>query len=181
MKALLVALGAGAAMLALTPAQSAVVTLGNSLARTCFEAAEARVRNPASLDNCDRALNDSLIGEDRVATLVNRGILHLLVNNYDRARRDFDDALALDPSQPEAWLNKAILGVRQNNTAGAVPMVDRALALKTSKPALAYYVRGIAHEDAGNLPAAYADLVQARKLAPGWKDPVEQLQRFRVR
>ena len=181
MKALLVSLGAGAAFLAAFPAQSAVVSLGNSLARSCFEAAEARIKNPASLDTCDRALADTLLPEDRVATLVNRGILHLLANNHDQSRRDFDNALALDPSQPEAWLNKAILGVRQNNTAGAVPMVDRALALKTSKPALAYYVRGIAHEDAGNLPAAYADLVQARTLAPGWRDPVEQLQRFRVR
>ena len=34
---------------------------------------------------------------------------------------------------------------------------------------------------AGNLKAAYADLMQARTLAPEWNDPVRELQRFKVR
>lgn len=181
MKALLVSLGVCAAAVAAFPAQSAVLSVGNSLARTCFESAEARARSPSHLRDCNRALSEPLNLDDRVATLVNRGILHLVGNNYVGATRDFDEAIAIDPSQPEAWLNKAILGVRHNNSAGAVPLVDRALALKTSKPALAYYVRAIANEDAGNIKAAYADLVLARDLAPGWNDPVEQLRRFRVR
>ncbi len=181
MKALLVALGVCAAAVAAFPARSAILTVGNSLARTCFESAKARAQSPSNLTDCNRALTEALSREDRVATLVNRGILRLIGNNHVGANRDFDEAIALDPSQPEAWLNKAIITVQQANSAGAVPLVDRALALKTSKPALAYYVRGIAHEDAGNIKAAYADLLQARNLAPGWKEPVEQLQRFRVR
>ena len=181
MKALLVSFGACAVAVAAFPAHSAVVTIGNSLARTCFESAQARARTPASLNECNLALNGALNHDDRVATFVNRGILHLIGNNYIGATRDFDAAIALDPSQPEAWLNKAILVVKHDKGAGAVPMVDRALALKTNKPALAYYVRGIAHEEAGNIKAAYADLVQARNLAPEWNDPVQELQRYRVR
>ncbi len=181
MKALLVSLGACAAAVAVFPAHSAILSVGNSLARTCFESAEARARSPSNLTDCNRALTEALDREDRVATLVNRGILHSVRNDYVGANRDFDEAIVLDPSQPEAWLNKAILIVRQDNSAGAVALADRALALKTRNPALAFYVRGIAHEDAGNIKAAYADLVQARNLAPGWNEPVEQLQRYRVR
>ena len=32
-----------------------------------------------------------------------------------------------------------------------MPMIERAIALKTAKPALAYYMRGIANEDSGNV------------------------------
>ena len=60
-------------------------------------------------------------------------------------------------------------------------MVERALALNTRKPALAYFVRGLANEDRGNVKAAYADLVHARDLAPDWKEPGVELQRYKIR
>ena len=181
MNALLVSLGACAVLFAASPTSSAVISVGKSSALTCYEAAEHHSRTLNSLNDCSRALTEALNQEEQVATLVNRGILHMLGRNYVNAHRDFDNAIALDPSQPEAFLNKAILGVQQDRSGAAVPLLDRALALKTRKPALAYYVRGIAHEDAGNLKAAYADLVRARTLAPGWNEPVEQLQRYRIR
>ena len=67
---------AAAALLAATPAFGAVTAIGNSAARSCYEAAEARsMAGPEVIRSCDAALADALSHEDQVATLVNRGIL----------------------------------------------------------------------------------------------------------
>jgi len=182
MKALFVSLGAATALFAVAPGTSSVMSIGNSLARGCFLAAEARLKGADAIDDCTRALSEEALDKnDRVATLVNRGILRLIGNDYRNASRDFDEAIAIDPSEPEAWLNKAILSIKRADGANIFPMVDRALLLKTRKPALAYYVRGIANEEAGNLKQAYADLVRARDLAPNWADPSTELRRYKLR
>lgn len=181
MKTLSFALGAASMCLAATPAQSSIISIGNSLAQSCFQLARTRQSSPSALETCNRAMREEALNfDDRVATLVNRGIVHNLREEYAQAGRDFDAAIALDGAEAEAWLNKAVMFVRQGQTATAVPLIDRALALKTSKPALAYYMRGLIHEKAGNLKAAYADLVRARDLDPNWADPARELQRYRV-
>ena len=58
--------------------------------------------------------------------------------------------------------------IRQGQSVAAMPLLERALELKTSKPALAYYMRAIAYEDSGNVKAAYDDLIRARDLDPSW-------------
>jgi hypothetical protein len=55
------------------------------------------------------------------------------------------------------------------------------LALKTARPALAYYGRAAVNEDMGNLRQAYVDLRRAQMLEPSWSVPVEELKRFVVR
>ena len=181
MKRLSLALAAIALCLAATPAQSSIISIGNSLAQSCFSLARSRQATSYALETCNRAMNEEALNfDDRVATLVNRGIVHNLRSEFVQAGRDFDDAIELDAAEPEAWLNKAVMLVRQGRNATAMPLIDRALALKTSKPALAYYMRGLIHEEAGNLKAAYADLVRARDLDPNWADPVRELQRYRV-
>ena len=181
MKTLSLALGAVAASLAATPAQSSIISVGNSLAQSCFSLARSRQSTPYALETCNRAMSEEALNfDDRVATLVNRGIVHNLRSEYAQAGRDFDAAIALDAAEPEAWLNKAVLLVRQGQNAAALPLIERALVLKTSKPALAYYMRGLINEEAGNLKAAYDDLVRARDLDPNWADPQRELQRYRV-
>lgn len=181
MKTLSFALGAAALAVTATPAQSSILSVGNSLAQSCFQLARSRQSTPSALETCNRAMSEEALNfDDRVATLVNRGIVHNLRHEYAQAGRDFDAAIALDSAEPEAWLNKAVMFVRQGQTMTAVPLIDRALTLKTSRPALAYYMRGLIHEKAGNLKAAYADLVRARDLDPNWADPVRELQRYRV-
>ena len=180
MKTLSFALAAAATLTA-TPATGSVLAIGNSLAQSCFQLARSRQAAPSALETCNRAISEEALNfDDRVATLVNRGIMHNLRQEYAHAGRDFDAAIALDAAEPEAWLNKAVMLVRQGQTAPAVPLIDRALALRTSKPALAYYMRGLINEKEGNLKAAYADLVRARDLDPNWPDPVRELQRYRV-
>lgn len=165
-----------------TGATAAVMTVGGGYAKSCYAAAQIQDARRTAVESCDKALAEqSLTPDDRVATLVNRGIIHLKRQDLARADRDFDHALALDSTQAEAWLNKAILGVRHGRSAEALPLVEKALANNTRSPALAYFVRAVALEDTGQIAAAYRDLQRARQLAPKWHEPVIELKRYKVR
>jgi len=167
-----------------TPCGAAVLVLGNSSARLCYEAAEARVA-PAreSLAQCDMALYGDALGyDDRVATFVNRGILRLRGGAVDSAIADFDSAIATDPNQAEAYLNKALALVRANRDwDGAIGLFNTALEKRTRKPALAYYGRAVAQEMQGRVRDAYLDYREASRLDPKWRDPQIELTRFSVR
>jgi tetratricopeptide (TPR) repeat protein len=163
-------------------ANASTLTIGGSLARTCFEAAEARNATLENLQTCDQALaQEELTSDDQVATYVNRGILRLVAGDFKNADADFDRAITMDPREPEAWLNKAVSRIRQGNSASAVPMLARAIELKTRRPALAFYTRALANEDRGDVRAAYADFVRARELDPAWDLPAKELRRYQVR
>ena len=163
-------------------ASASVMTVGGSHAQSCFEAADARDLGRQAMDACDYALTQQpLTRQDRAATFVNRGIIHLGRTNLRQADADFDAALAIEPGQAEAWLNKAILNVQNGRSQEALSLADRALQLKTRRPAIAYFVRALANEDGGNVAAAYRDFQRARALDPSWKEPVRELRRYRVR
>jgi tetratricopeptide (TPR) repeat protein len=142
------------------PAGAAITVLGTTSARLCFEAADARLApSRDSIFRCDQALSEENLSDyDAVATYVNRGILKLRTGNSDAAIADFDTALARDPNQAEAYLNKGIAVLRKpEGWAQAVPLFDQAIAKKTRRPALAYYSRGVANELGGHVKEAYFD------------------------
>jgi tetratricopeptide (TPR) repeat protein len=175
-----------AAALAATavPAVAAVTVLGSTSARLCFEAADARIApGRDSIMRCDQALSEENLSDyDTVATFVNRGILKLRIGSSDAAITDFDAALARDPDQPEAYLNKGIALLRKpDGWAQAVPLFDAAIAKKTRRPALAYYGRGVANELAGHVQEAYSDYREANRIEPKWRDPQVELARFSIR
>jgi tetratricopeptide (TPR) repeat protein len=115
-----------------------------------------------------------------MANLVNRGILRLLSNQVSDAGRDFDEALSIDPRQPEALLGKAIEEWQSGNSATAVALASESLQYGPRRPAVAYLIRGLANEQQGQVRAAYQDLRTAQRLEPGWSEPAEQLARYRV-
>lgn len=175
-----------AAALAATavPAGAAVTVIGSSSARMCYEAADAHIMpSRDSLGRCDEALaTENLSDYDTVATYVNRGIVKLRLGDSDAAIVDFDSALARDPNQAEAYLNKGIALLRKpNRWAQAMPLFDTAIAKKTRRPALAYYGRGVANELGGNVKQAYYDYREASRIEPDWRDPRQELTRFSVR
>ena len=181
MKTLRYAALAAAAAASSTPSQAITSTVGR-LASSCYGASLATRVARSDLDACTRALDEEPLSfQDRVATGVNRGIVRMNLNDRAGADRDFDVALSMDQKEPEAWLNKGLLRLRDNKAHEAMPLIQRAIDAHTIRPALAIYARGIANEQLGNLRAAYDDLTQARDMAPGWKLPSEQLTRYRVR
>jgi tetratricopeptide (TPR) repeat protein len=111
---------------------------------------------------------------------VNRGILRLRRGGVDEAVADFDQAIALDPNQPEAYLNKGAALIQRQNPSEALRLFTVALDRHTSRPAIAHYGRAVANEQLGNVREAYDDYLAASELAPDWADPRTELQRFRV-
>ena len=175
---------AAAAMLAASPAAGAVTVLGNTSARLCYEAAEARIPpSHALIRRCDEAIDQETLSDyDLVATLVNRGILKARLGELNDAIVDYDAALSRDPDEPEAYLNKGFALLHVPDAAEqARPMFDTALEKRTRKPALAYYGRAVANELTGQVRAAYNDYLEASRIDPKWRDPQVELTRFSVR
>jgi tetratricopeptide (TPR) repeat protein len=174
---------AAAALLAATPAAAAVSVIGNTAARSCYLAAESRsAPSLGAVQFCDDALHREALTEDEmVATYVNRGILKARLGNLDAAVSDYDTALSRDPDEPEAYLNKGFALLRLSDSGEeAKPLFDSAIAKKTRRPELAYFGRAVAHELSGQIRAAYRDYRQASRLDPKWRQPKEELARFRV-
>ena len=59
--------------------------------------------------------------------------------------------------------------------------IDQGLALGVKDPQKAYFNRGIAHENLGDVTAAYRDYTKAAELDPDWDAPKNELTRFTVR
>lgn len=179
----LILLSTAGLLLPFAAASAQVMSVGTNPGRACYEAARDESRSERALAICTEALGYNLNAPfDRVATLVNRGIVRMYRRDYDGALADYDRALAERPTHPEAMLNKGIVVLRAPGRAEeARGLFDAALAAKTSKPELAYLARGIAHEQLGNIQAAYRDYVQAAALQPDWQLARQELKRFRPR
>lgn len=164
------------------PALGAVTVIGSSSARMCFEAADSPMApSMRDLRYCDQAFNEGAMSEhDTVATYVNRGILKLRRDQVEDAIVDFDEAIRLDPDQPEAYLNKGAALIRLNDATEALRLFTVALEHHTRRPEIAHFGRAIANETLGNVREAYADYRRASELDPDWADPQTELQRFRV-
>lgn len=181
MKALVLAVSAAAFTAALPASAAGISVINGTFAEGCFKAAEQHNVTLESVNTCDRAFSDQALStEDRLATHVNRGIVRMLRSDYERASDDFDTAMQMDPNRSEPYLNKAILELREGHSGDAVPLFSRAIELGTELPEVAYYGRGLANEDVGNVKAAYADLKQASSLKPTWDAPRRDLARYKV-
>ncbi len=162
---------------------AAVSILGNGLGRECYLAAETATTSRSGMEACDRAINDEAQTlNDRAATFVNRGIVHMQAKELNAAIADFDAAIRARPETAEAYVNKGIALVHLgNHDRDAVELLTLGLARNPARPEVAYYVRGIANEQLGETRDAYDDYTRAAALKPGWAEPVAQLERFTVR
>lgn len=181
MKSLTLAAGVAALIIPLTSASSAVFSVGGPLSRLCYEAALSQDDRASAIDGCSRALNEEpLTTVERAATLVNRGIVEMTRNQDSAADSDFDAALALNPSLPDAWLNKGFLRIRQGDGRGALPLLQQGIDRKPDRQALAIFARGVAYQQIGQYRSAYADLRMAHQLEPDWSLPSEFLSHYRI-
>jgi tetratricopeptide (TPR) repeat protein len=171
---------AGMALLA-TPASAAIYTLGGPLAEGCFEAASSQTGSRFAVEGCSRALvEEGLAPADRAATLVNRGIVHMVRGQRNAADADFDAALAIDARLADAYLNKGFLRIRTGQGRDALPLIQKGLDLGAQDKAVAWFGRGVAHEQMGDYAKAYRDFQRARALAPKWDMPATYLADYRV-
>ncbi len=174
---------AAAALLSSGAALASSMVIGSGLARMCYDAAEAERANQGTLDICNRAISEeALTYDDQVATYVNRGIIRARMNDPEGALNDYNRAIRLDPAEPEAYLNKGALVLKQQRDwRAARDLFDAALQRRTTRPEFAYFGRAITNELAGDFAGALADYQKASELAPGWEDPKTEMTRFSVR
>jgi tetratricopeptide (TPR) repeat protein len=173
-----------ATLLAVAPlagtASAYVFVAGGSLASACYQNARAELDTQQAVEQCTNALSEVLNPHNRAGTLINRGIIHMNRDAYDRALADFDAAIALQPELAEGHINRGAALLARDDYAGAITAIDRGLELRPEEPARAYYNRGVAHEELGHVREAYRDYRQAADLAPTWGPPQTELTRFRV-
>jgi tetratricopeptide (TPR) repeat protein len=163
-------------------AQAASSVVGTGYARKCYEAAESRRPARQALRICDSALMDEGLDlGDRAKTLVNRGILQMQARNLDAAIADYDAAIRTAPDTAEAYVNKGLALMRLGNReAEAIMQLTEGLSRNPSRPEVAYFSRGMLNELLGNTRDAYNDYSRAVELAPDWREPALELQRFQV-
>ena len=182
MKCLTFAAGIAMVAISLSDASGATMTLGGPLSQNCYQNALARDARPSAIEGCNRSLTEEgLTGPDRAATYVNRGILHMIRGHDADADADFNAAMAIDNGRAEPWLNKGYLRLKQDNGREALPLLNEGIKRQPQREALAFFARGLAYEDLGDLKAAYADLRLAHDLEPRWSLPNEYLARYQVR
>ncbi len=118
---------------------------------------------------------------DRIAAAyVNRGVLHLMRSEFEKARSDSDVALELDNNLPEAVINRGAALLQEHRPAEAAADFTHALDLTLVHQERVYFDRAMAREDMGDIKGAYADYQQASLLNPQWDKPRLELMRFKV-
>ena len=182
MKTIMISAGLSLLFIGSGAAASASLSYNLPNAGACYQAAVIHDSSPAAIAQCSTALvrEATTAGQTRVATLINRGTILLVGKRHDAAMRDFDEALSIDPTQPEALLGKAIAVWNAGDSDSATAFATRALKYGPERPAVAYLIRGLANEQQGQLRAAYSDLQMARSLDPHWSEPARELSRYRV-
>ncbi|HJR56320.1 MAG TPA: tetratricopeptide repeat protein [Rhizomicrobium sp.] len=158
----------------------AVVVIGEGPERACYLSAKSGQDSIAGIGHCNMALNNPLIVQDRVATLVNRGVILHQLNRIEPAMTDFNAALRIDPEHADAYLNRGVAKMTLGQVANALVDIQKGIDLGPSEIALAYYDRAIAHERLGNIREAYFDYQRALRAAPNFTAAANALSRFKV-
>jgi tetratricopeptide (TPR) repeat protein len=177
------AIAATAALAGAADAHSISVLGSNADAIACFRAADSESRRPDAVQSCAAALRSSdLSTYDRMATFVNRGIVRFRLEDFDGAIGDFDEAMRIEPNQPDAMINRGITMLAAGHDVDqSASYIERGLAGGPQRPWVGYYGRAVANELAGRDAAAYRDYKRAEELRPGWALPRQALARFSVR
>ncbi|MDE2937698.1 MAG: tetratricopeptide repeat protein [Chloroflexota bacterium] len=111
---------------------------------------------------------DSLTGDPEAAAHVSSGIAKQKNGDYDGAIADFDCAIAIDPDNVEAVVNRAVCKQDKDDHIGAIADWDRALELKPDDGGW-YVNRGMVKEIIGDIDGAIADFSRAAELEPDYE------------
>jgi len=192
-KLMLIAGGALCVSLPVASSQAAVLVLGGGLAQMCYEAARevdepgmyqitgSRIDIPP-VEICTIAIGaGDLSARDLAGTHNNRGVLLFAERKFEEALRDFDQGIRHQNSIAELHVNRGASLVAMKRWADSVPSLNKGIELGALELEKAYYNRGIAHEELGDVRRAYFDYVKAAELDPAWEDPKAQLTRFTIR
>jgi lipoprotein NlpI len=104
-------------------------------------------------------------GSRDAGALTSAGVTHLQMREYDRALRDFDRALALDPGLVVAWRQRALAYRGKGDYERALADFEQAILLAPSDARL-YTERGVTFELLGDYASAIRDFNRAIAFRP---------------
>lgn len=159
---------------------------GSEDAHTCATSAQfaAATNDIGSVDEepCDRALkSDALNFKDRVATLINRGVIRVANGEVQAGYNDYEKVLEISPDTPETYVNLGNMYLVGKKFETAVEFYNKSLELKIRQVHVALTNRGMAYENLGNFSAAEADYRKAIEIAPAWPVAPLKLKRLLAR
>src|SRR6516165_9120757 len=93
----------------------------------------------------------------------NRGVVYRLKGDYDRALRDYDEAIWLDRSIPAFFYNRAIAYTEKQDYDRAIADFEMVLRFN-AKNALALYGRGLLKLKKGDTQSGTADIAAAKAI-----------------
>jgi tetratricopeptide (TPR) repeat protein len=151
--------------------------LGNTEAQDCFLIARAGNNPAGAILACDIALQKGLLSSrDRAATLINRGVLKVTLNQLDDAIVDFNAGIAMQSNWADAYVDRAIALITLKRFDEALADINRCIALGPTRPAVGYYNRGIIEQRTGRFQDAYLDYQRALQIEPTLEQAGERLQ-----
>ena len=104
-------------------------------------------------------------------TYANLGAAERALGEDDEARKNFDEALRLNPNQFNAWLGMALLARKQGKLDEAISDLSRSIELRPT--AEAYLELGRTFAQSGRIPEARDAYRQALQIDPGFT-PAQQ-------
>jgi tetratricopeptide (TPR) repeat protein len=166
-----------------TAASGDVIFTGDPQAKACEEASRFGDFNGTGIDQCTLAIarGGLMTAHDMAATYTDRGAIYMQHKQFAQAKLDFDKAIELDANLGNAYVNRGGCMIALKRYADAIADIDKGLSLGPDAPEKAYYNRGIANEQLGDLKAAYADYSKALEINPNWAVAKSEVARFTAR
>lgn len=158
----------------------ATTIIGNDRsARRCGFAIEQGDTSDEAIGQCERALTyPRLTRESAIQIRIGLGVLRLRRQENDAALAQFDAAIAIEPTNAEAHLNRGAALVQLRQFGPAISEITEAMGLGVREPHKAYFNRGAAREALGDLRGAYEDYTTALEIQPDWGPANAELARF---
>lgn len=161
-------------------ATSMTVIGGDARAQDCYRsagiAAQIHYTSKSELENCTYALDYANLSlRDRAATLVNRGIIYMALEEYDKAIQDYSTAKRLSPDFGEIYVNVGNIYYLGKLYDKAIEEYSSAIEKNTHRRHVAYFNRGMAYEKLGEFAKAETDYRTVMELVPDWVLPQTRL------
>jgi len=126
----------------------------------------AKQSGDVAIAACSRAIaSGKFSGEELAPFYVSRGVVYKNKRGLDRAIADFDQAIRLDPKNPNTYTLRGMAWEAKGDFDRAIADFDQAIRLDP-KNTDAYTVRGIAWQTKGDLDRAIADYDQTIRIDP---------------
>ncbi|HTW30521.1 MAG TPA: tetratricopeptide repeat protein, partial [Candidatus Sulfotelmatobacter sp.] len=110
-------------------------------------------------------------------TYANMGSAERALGDDEAARKNFDQALRLNPNQFNAWLGEGLLARQEGKFDEAITDLSRSIELRPSVQG--YFELGRTFEQAGRAAPALDAYQQALKLQPDYSDAQQAVERLR--